>query len=273
MNILLCALVIVQDPQVTIEQIEGKRFGSIRATTPTYQILTDADEETARVAAGILERHHRGFVTVFKEQLRGTKTPLKVRLYATARSFRRALPMGAGAGGFYNPRARTLHVTVEQPRDDDWKWVLRHEGTHQLLHLRLGIGDRMMGSSSIWFNEGFASYWASSHWNDDKLVTGDINEMLLGELQRLQKRKRLLSLKKLVEARPSFSRMKVYYAQGWALCHFLWNAGYRDRFDAFLEREREGRVTYKAFLRVFEVEDAEAFERAFLAYTGALGTY
>lgn len=292
-----------EEPAMTMKAVKGKDFPKLTAETSTYAIETDVDAKTLRQVATILEDLHRGFVTEFKDQVKGDgktsgKDRLQVRFYRTQKSFSAGMaaamppgmgpggpgggppgggpkgqgaPGGGGAGGFYDPGSRTLHSCLEQPAGDDWKFVLGHEGTHQLLHNRLGIGAGQPGmSSAIWFNEGFASYWAMSLWKGKELVTGGVQKKLLDEFKSMKSSKTLLKLKDLVGGAPNPMAMKAYYSMGWALCHFLRHSAHREKFAAYLEKERDGKISWEEFKGAFGIEDEAKFEKEFVEHVMAL---
>ncbi|MBI2923374.1 MAG: DUF1570 domain-containing protein [Planctomycetes bacterium] len=281
-----------EEPAMTMKAVKGKGFPKLAAETATYAIKTDVDANTLWQVATILEDLHRGFVTEFKDQVKADgksagKERLQVRFYKTQKSFSAGMaaamppgmgpggpgggPPGGGPGGFYDPGSRTLHTCLEQPGGDDWKFVLGHEGTHQLLHNRLGIGGGQPGmSSAIWFNEGFASYWAMSFWKGKELVTGGVQKKLLDEFKSMKSSKSLLKLKDLIGGAPNPMAMRAYYSMGWALCHFLRHSAHREKFAAYLEKERDGKISWEEFKGAFGIEDEAKFEKEFVKHVMSL---
>lgn len=298
------------EPAVKIEEAKDKGWAKFVATTATYEIQSDVDSKTLMQVAGTLEDLHRAFVETFKDRIKSEEVRelLRVCFYRTRKAFLANMQMGGpggmgpggmgpggpggpaggppggkgggpqmpgggdgGPGGYYDPGTRTLHAGIEQPAGDDWLFVLKHEASHQLLHTRLGIGAGQPGATSaIWFNEGFASYWAMTAWKGRQVVEGGIMKKLLDEFRRLESSKSLMPLKTLVGGQPNPMQMQAYYAQGWALCHFLRSPKYRGKFGAYLDREKDGKIRWEDLLEALEIKDAAAFEKEFLAYMKAL---
>ncbi|MCC6738056.1 MAG: DUF1570 domain-containing protein [Planctomycetia bacterium] len=286
------------EPAVRIVASKEKGWATLVATTATYEIRSDADAKTLQQVATALEDLHRAFVQTFKDRIdpEEAKELLHVCFYRTRKAFLANMQMGGGVGmgpggppggkgggpqmpgggdggpgGYYDPGTRTLHTGLEQPAGDDWTFVLKHEGTHQLLHNRLAIGGGQPGvTSAIWFNEGFASYWAMTVWKGKDVAEGGVMKKLLDEFKRMESSKTLMPLKTLVGGQPNPMQMQAYYAQGWALCHFLRRSKYREKFAAYLDREKAGKISWEDFKEALGIADAEAFEKEFLAHMKGL---
>jgi len=267
----LLASFALQDKSIKIETAKPGGFAKLVARTSIYEIRSDADPESLKVATRMLEDLHAAFVAEFKDHVRMGEERMQVAIYATYASFQKENPRAMGAGGFYDPATRTLHAPLKQPNGDDWKLVLKHEGTHQLLHQRMGIGGGQPGvSSSVWFNEGFASYWATARWDGKKAAAGDSHPMLLREFRSLDKSKQLLPLRRLIEAGMDPMSMRTLYTQGWALCHFLRHGRYKDRFGGWLDTERKGEIGFDTFKKAIGFESADEFDKEVSRHIAAL---
>ncbi|NUN50216.1 MAG: DUF1570 domain-containing protein [Candidatus Brocadiae bacterium] len=280
-----------QQVPVKIVEVKGKDFPKLQGVSASYEIEADCDTKTLQAVAATLEDLRARFAQEFRNRIsaEALKSVLQVRFYKTQQAMMANMrgpgggpggpggppgggPGGGGPGGYYDPGTRTLHACLEQPAGDDWQFVLRHESTHQLLHNLLSIGGGQPGiSSSLWFNEGFASYWAMTRWKGRAVSEDDVPAKLLEEFKRSNDAKTLMPLKELIGGRPDPSAMRAYYAQGWALCRFLrHHAQHRKQFAAWLDRERDGKITWDDFVEVFGIKDAAAFESDLIRATISL---
>ncbi|MEK7467873.1 MAG: DUF1570 domain-containing protein [Planctomycetota bacterium] len=293
----LAAFPAAAEPAVKIVAAKEKGWAKLVATSATYEIQSDADAKTLQQVAVMLEDLHRAFVETFKARIKSEEARelMQVRFYKTRKVFLANMQMGGpggpgggppggkgggpqmpgggdgGPGGYYDPGTKSLHTGLEQPAGDDWVFVLKHEATHQLLHNRLSIGGGQPGASSaIWFNEGFASYWAMTVWKGKEIVEGGVMKKLLDEFRQMESSKTLVPLKTLIGGQPNPMQMKAYYSEGWALCHFLRGGKYREKFAAYLDKERDGKISWEDFTEALGIKDAAAFEKEFVAYAKAL---
>lgn len=288
------------EPAIKIEAVKEKGWAKLVATSENYEIRSDCDAKTLQQIVTMLEDLHRAFVQTFKQEGKKdeARDKMQVSFYKTRKAFLADMqmpggggPMGPGAppagkggpggpggpggdggpGGYYDPGAKTLHASLEVTAGDDWQFVLRHEGTHQLLHIRAGIGGGQPGvTSAIWFNEGFASYWAMTVWKGKDVVEGGVMKKLFDEVKQMISSKTLVPLKTLVGGQPNPMAMKAYYSEGWALCHFLRNSKYKEKFAAYMDKERAGKISWDDFAAAIGIEDADAFEKEFVAHVAAL---
>jgi hypothetical protein len=294
-----------QAPAVAVKAVKppkGSEFPKFEASSPAYEIQGDCDAATLKAVALMLEDLRRGFTTEFKDLIENkeiTQEKFQVRFYKTQKAMQGAMQMpmgmgpggpgggpggpgggapkggppmgGGGPGGYYDPGSKTLHSCLEQPGGDDWQFVLKHEGTHQLLHLILGIGGGQPGvTSAIWFNEGFASYWATMKWKGKQVVTGDVVPKLLDEFRRMSKSDTLMPVKQMIGGMPNPMMMKAYYSQGWALCHFLRHGKYKEKFVEYMKKEKAGKIKWEDFAEAVGVKDAEEFEKEWIRHVEGL---
>jgi hypothetical protein len=279
-----------------VKPVKGTEFPNLAAESPSYEIEADCDAATLKSVALTLEDLRRGFQAEFKgllEQKETTVEKFKVKFFKTHKAMQAGMqvpggmgpgggppgggvrggpPMGGGGpGGYYDPGSKTLHSCLEQPGGDDWQFVLKHEGTHQLLHLVLGVGGGQPGvSSAIWFNEGFASYWATMKWKGKELVTGEAVPKLLKEVKDMRRNDQMMSLKQMIGGQPNPMMMRAYYSEGWALCHFLRHGPHKEKFADYVKKERAGKISFEEFLVALGIEDAAAFEKEFLKYVDGM---
>jgi hypothetical protein len=252
--------------------------------------------------ARCLETVHRAFRKEFAEPLGlpEAKAPLLVLVFNSRSSFDRyceerdGKPMHPSIKGVYeyhHERIVVYHDEGEVPFD-----VLYHEGSHQLVHhYTIRQAGRQRGTSprtvqgSFWFQEGLGAYFEGVRPRDagfafDPGAGRDRLPTLKQALHPQGPRREFVPLSVLVGltvddfwkwfkdelARDPIgtpNKARLYYAESWALVHFLRHEGgnHRNVFDAYFERELQERGGKEAFLdfvkRHLEIELPELEER------------
>lgn len=153
--------------------------------------------------------------------------------------------------------------------------VAAHEGWHQYTQRAFREG------LPIWLEEGLASFMEGHKWDGtEPLFLPWANIERFDQLRKAHADGRLLSLIDLVETAPQDSAasagesLVTYYAQVWALAHFLNEAdggAYRAGLRAMLEDAAQGRFRRTLLVRLGRAEGARAISTA--RGPGALAAY
>lgn len=170
--------------------------------------------------------------------------------------------------------------------------VLLHEATHQLFHYHFRQRANRDARQSWWFQEGMATYFEQFVRKPTRVeVDPSLPSSRLPMLRDAAKRSELKPLYQLMGLEldeiwrhsigrdPSAQQMRstqLYYAQAWALVHYLRHGAggkYRAFFDEYVKRELEGRGSKAEFekllLERFGIQ-LQHLERELLEYIGAL---
>jgi hypothetical protein len=169
------------------------------------------------------------------------------------------------AGG-YVPATEEIVVTSHPTHGGAFS-ALYHEGFHQYFQ-------SIVRAPPIWLNEGLADYFGASRLVEGRLVPGDRHPARERDLRRMMDRRPLGEPTRLFRmehaefmALGSGSRWArgENYALAWATVHFLLEcgeAGWRDRFDAYLGEVLAGRPGGRAAETAFgDLEDGELADR------------
>ncbi len=141
----------------------------------------------------------------------------------------------AGRSVLFNLRGVGAHSTMA---------IASHEGWHQYTQRAFDV------PLPLWIEEGIASYMEGHKWDGPTPVFhGWSNTERFDALRAAQRNGRLTSLKVLLNSRPAdllkgdSEAALVYYAQVWALTHFLRegdNGAYRENLDRLLHEAADG---------------------------------
>lgn len=187
-----------------------------RAESAHFIVYSDGSERTLRDYTAKLER----FDALLRLRLgggdaEGDERKLPVYLVADDRALRVALPsLPDGIAGYYSANENDIFAVLIRGRDDD---ILLHEYSH---HVMAKSGD---GRYPGWLSEGFAEYFATATVSERGKTTFGLPDP--GRQYALQQN-RWLPMDQLLRARGSFdiqerTARNMYYAQSWALTHWL----------------------------------------------------
>ena len=228
----------------------------IKAVTDRFTILTTEGESVARKWAIELEQFRRGLQTavpVPAERLR----PVTVVLFRNARAMEPYVPLEGGKpakiGGFF-VRANDINtIMLSAARNAaETRRVIFHEAVHWHLSAREGY-------VPLWLGEGLAEVYATFELPNSRSYAFGA---AMDEHVELLREESLLPLPKLLGlGRESLlynevTRSGIFYAQSWALVHYL-----------LFGEQAPGRAAVQRYLELLPV--VRSADDAFLAAFGA----
>ena len=225
----------------------GAEYLFLRLSTETLEVISDAGEPQARRALGRMQQMER--------LLGQRKTHLRAYVFKDDRFFGdlRPVPM---AQGFYQSAAERDYLAVLAGPED--LRALSHEFVHASL-------EHTTARRPVWLEEGVAEFYSTVALEKDRWVVGRpvANHVrVLGQVDWLSPRE-LFRIGKDSAVYNEGNRVGVFYAQSWAVVHFLYTQpGYRERIAAFAELLDEGVPAEEACLRAFRRSAREVLEEA-----------
>ena len=232
-----------------VVQLTAAEKGWVQAETPHFLLISNGSESTARNVAAGFERMHTLFATV-EPNLR-TESTERTIVFAPKDEATMKLFVGDHyrngntlLAGLYVNGWEQDYAIVRLDLLGDGLTSVYHEYTHKLLHMNF---TRM----PKWLDEGMAEFFSTVQFRD--------KEVLLGLSTRNSAFFRLHaehSIERLVDPPPgSLARMEgndilEYYAESWALTHFLIlsrEMGNGQRFTAYQRLLQSGTDSRKAF--------------------------
>jgi TonB family protein len=241
----------------------------LRARTAHFEMLSSASESESRRILTSLEQFRANFLASFP--FRGASEPrTTIVLFDSDRQFRPYKPLYQGrpkeVAGFFLPGSDevTIAMTTDVGGGEmDVTEVIFHEYVHLLLHVR----DARL---PVWLNEGLAELYSTF------LVTGKNVEFGAAKDRHVEvlSRSALLPLTRLFAVNhnsPDYNeshRAGIFYAQSWALTHFLVCGEDRSngpKLARFIENVSRSGETEEGFREAFGA-DPKAFELALRRY-------
>lgn len=185
-----------------------------RAESAHFIVYSDGSERSLRDYTAKLER----FDALLRLRFGGRDDEVRklpVYLVGDDRALRVAQPgLPEGIAGYYSASENDIFAILIRGRDDD---ILLHEYSH---HVMASSGD---GRYPGWLSEGFAEYFATATVSERGRTTFGLPNP--GRQYALQEN-RWLPMDQLLRARGSLdiqerTARSMYYAQSWALTHWL----------------------------------------------------
>jgi hypothetical protein len=237
-----------------------------RVTIDGFEIVTDAGEREAISIAKSIEALSAGVGALLGE-VRDPR-PTIVFIFSKRATFERYrdafMGPGSGKSGVFSP-GRDAHSIVVPSGGRVTRKLVHHEVTHSLLvphrpHL------------PVWINEGLAGLFETFHARGTSARIGRADPAMLRYLPVRTPRiplppESVLRLTRADEDYRDPRRARRFYAQAWAMAHFLvvGNPEHRDVIPRTLELMRQGEDAVTAFETAFGAPMA-AFDRELRSY-------
>lgn len=196
-----------------------------RAETDHFIIYGDVSERTLRTYATKIERFDALLRTYYPIRSDVQIPKLEIYLADGARDMRRIIPGGSESiAGFYSADAGRIY-TVTNISNPEALSTLFHEYAH---HFMFQMSAEAYPS---WFVEGFAEYYSTVVMEPEKIEVGreDRGRMLMFTQLGSNEWAPLADVLKWRISRSGRARVFDYYAQSWALTHYLMSTPERQR--------------------------------------------
>lgn len=234
----------------------------IRIRSKNFQLLSNAAEKDARGVANRLEQFRETFRQLFTELNFDSPVPVNVVLFKNDESFRDFKPVNDEnktrdwvRGYFQTGEAvNYIALTAEGEKTDAYRTIF-HEYTHFLISNNLGIAN-----VPPWFNEGLAEYYETFQIEDDRKVTlGSVNNenLLLLRQNRLIPSDAFFNTDNYTLNRQNSDGAGLFYAQSWALMHYLTqgdNTARSSQLNEFISLITKGKKMKEAFAETFQID-------------------
>ena len=219
--------------------------------SPNFVVITDAGEKRGRDAALRFEQIRAAFAVVFEKIKVSTPIPVQIVAFRNNKELRRFAPLWKGKpielAGFYVPGEDRQFIAVDMSSEENWG-VVFHEFSHLLLHANLP-------PIPVWFDEGFAEYFASLKVEKGQIYYGGVLESTSYVLSntRWMKTEQLFSIQ---HDSPEYNEhgdhRSMLYAESWLVVHYLES---RDKMKQA--------STYLDLVQTQHVPIPDAIQRAF----------
>ncbi|HEX8852793.1 MAG TPA: tetratricopeptide repeat protein [Pyrinomonadaceae bacterium] len=227
-----------------------------------FFLVGNAPEKDIRRVAARLEQFREVFTRLFPNIKFNSPRPTTVIVFKSDGSYKPFKPVVEGkiseVSGYFQSGEDVNYITLTTERASQNPYrTIYHEYVHLLM-------DNSMSKSSVppWFNEGLAEYYSTFDIDDErKVYLGRLieNHILLLRQQQLFPLKTLFEVDYHSLHRNDRSTRGIFYAQSWALVHYLivGNGGRRaPQIGRFFDLLARNVATEQAFKQAFETDFA-----------------
>jgi tetratricopeptide (TPR) repeat protein len=253
---LLCLLLVA--PLSTTAAAAKDTWTSVRSKN--FFLVGNASEKDIRRVATRLEQFRDVLSRLLKKASLASSTPTTVIVFKSESAYKQFAPQGTD--GYFMPGQDMNYIALSGAENTDNPYnqnpfnVIFHEYVHLLVK-------NTLQNVPVWFNEGLAEYYSTLEILDGNQKV-KIGKPIASHVLYLREQK-LLPLRMLFEVdhrSPLYnesSKRGVFYAQSWALLHYLLlgdNAKRQPQFNAFLNLLMSNKSVDEAFQQAFQTDFA-----------------
>lgn len=245
----------------------------LRIQSKNFQLVGSASEKDLQRVATRLEQFRYVFTQLFPKLNFNSPIPTRVVVFKDKKTFDQFKNI-EWAAGYFQPGEDINYIALPVEGEESLTTIF-HEYTHFLI-------DNSLGRSNIppWFNEGIAEYYERFLIeNDQKVTLGALNENHLRLLQRSEfiPFETFFGIDYYTLHKQSKQNAQLFYAQSWALLHYLLqgnDGARRGQFGKFVDLLIAGAKPKDAFAQAFESDYAamEAELKKYVAQRSFSGT-
>lgn len=234
----------------------------VRVKSKNFEMVGNAGEKELRRVATKLEQFREVFRQLLPKLKFTSPVPTSVIVFKSDKAFAPYKPVDENGqtndwvAGYFLKGEDINYITLSTEGEKEQTYgTIFHEYTHFLV-------DNGIGRSKIapWLNEGLAEYYEKFKIEDDRKVTlGALNDNHLALLERSSfiPFNAFFNVDYYSLNRQGKDRVGVFYAQSWALMHYLLhseNGARRKHLSAFIELVTNGKAPQDAFREAFQID-------------------
>lgn len=240
----------------------------LKVQSKNFLLVGNAGERDMRGVAARLEQFRETFLRLLPVEQFDSSIPVTVIVFRDDDSYTPFEPLyqgrPAGVAGFFQSNQDVDYITlsVDQKHARSPFALAYHEYVHLLVR-------NSFRNAPLWFNEGLAEYYSTFEINGGKRrvtlgkpVGTRAQALLKSELIPLE---RLLSVDHDSEFYFEPEKRNLFYAESWALVHYLLSGSRRAQLSSYLELIAKGTSIEEAF--------GQAFRTSFAGLEGELRQY
>ena len=230
----------------------------VSVQSKNFLLLGNAAEKDIRRVAARLEQFREVFAKLFPKANVNSPVPMRVIIFKNRADYLPFMPRYQNGvsevTGYFQSGQDVNYITLTTELNSGNPYaVIFHEYVHALL------SDNAF-RSPVWFNEGLAEFYSTAEITDgDKKVTLG---KPIGPHVFLLRENRFLPLARLFaidHGAPEYNerdKKGVFYAEAWALVHYLMMGKRQPQFSQYLNLLAQGTVTGEAFQQAFQTDYA-----------------
>jgi tetratricopeptide (TPR) repeat protein len=234
----------------------------LRIRSKNFNLVGNATEKDIRKAATKLEQFRETFRQVFQQANLTSPIPTNVIVFKSASSYKPFLPRRAdgkadtGIAGYFQSGDDANYITLSTEGEDaDTYGTIFHEYVHFIVNTNFGKSE-----VPPWFNEGLAEYYQTFAIEEDqtaKLGLPQSQHLYLLQQTKLIPLETLFKISNHALHQNGNHSRSIFYAQSWALIHYLVQGGKSAGLGKFLALSLKEVPSEKAFQEAFQMSYAQ----------------
>lgn len=244
----------------------------VQVRSRNFYLVGNASEKDIRKVATRMEQFREAFRILFGGTNLSSPIPINIVVFKSDSSYKPFKPRrGDGKAdtfiaGYFQPGEDVNYITLStEGEDTDTFSTIFHEYVHSILDTNFGKSD-----VPTWFNEGLAEYYSTFQIEEDqkiKLGLPQSNHLNLLQQNQLIPLSSLFATSNAALHQNGGHSRTIFYAESWALVHYLIQGGKGDKLGKFLQALVRNTPAEKAFQDAFQATyaDMEKELRAYVA--------
>lgn len=229
----------------------------LKVRSKNFNLVGNAGEKDIRKVATKLEQFRETFRQIFSLNKLDTAVPTNVVVFKSSAAYKPFKPVRADGkvdnfiAGYFQPGEDVNYITISTEGEDaDTYGTIFHEYVHFII-------DTNFGKSEVpaWYNEGLAEYYQTFAIEEDqrvKLGLPQNNHLILLQQNKLIPLDTLFKISNYALHQNGDHSRSIFYAQSWALIHYLLQSGKSSGLGKFLALSIKGTPQEKAFQEAFQ---------------------
>jgi len=233
-----------------------------------FFLVGNASEKEIRQVATRLEQFRDAFGRLFKRARLSDSVPTTVVVFKNMSAYKPFNPRGSA--GYFQSGEDVNYITLTAERhagEENPFGIIFHEYMHLL------VKNNVSPNAPPWLNEGLAEFYSTLEVKGGDKSGADIGKPISHHVYYLREQKQLplRTLLAVDHSSPHYnekSKRGVFYAQSWALVHYLMLGKERQRapqLSRYLNLIANGTSPAEGFKQVFEA-DTDAIEKELRGY-------
>jgi len=234
----------------------------LKVRSKNFDLIGNASEKDIRKVATKLEQFRETFRQIFNQNNLNSAIPTNVVVFKNSTAYKPFKPKRADGkidkfiAGYFQPGEDVNYITISTEGEDaDTYGTIFHEYVHFII-------DTNFGKSEVppWFNEGLAEYYQTFAIEEDqkvKLGLPQNNHLLLLQQNKLIPLDTLFKINNYALHQNADHSRSIFYAQSWALIHYLIQSGKTSGLGKFLTLSMKDLPSEKAFQEAFQMTYAQ----------------
>ncbi|HEX8286798.1 MAG TPA: tetratricopeptide repeat protein [Pyrinomonadaceae bacterium] len=233
----------------------------LQVRSKNFNLIGNASEKDIRKVATKMEQFRETFRQIFKANL-NSPIPTNIVVFKSDSAYKPFKPKRADGkidnfvAGYFQPGEDVNYITLSTEGEDaDTYGTIFHEYVHFII-------DTNYGKSEVppWFNEGLAEYYQTFAIEEDQKVKLGLpqgNHLALLQQNKLVPLETLFKISNYALHQNAAHSRSIFYAQSWALIHYLIANKKTDGLGKFLEFAMSNVPAEKAFQDAFQMTYAQ----------------